>query len=56
MNIEKEVDQEAKTYLSLSDRKAIYDKIHRLASSLGPIAINCLKTMMQNAIEALSHR
>lgn len=54
MNIEKEFDDEAKTYLSWSDGKALYDKMHRLSSSLGSIAGNGFKMTMQNAIEAIS--
>lgn len=54
IDIEQDVAGETKTYMSWADGEALYDNLHRLASAIGPIALESLRVLLQNAAEAFS--
>lgn len=49
--VQRPAEAEIRTYLKWSDGKAMYDQPHRLASSVGPSALDGLNNLLSAAIE-----
>ncbi|PXF44256.1 DNA ligase [Gracilariopsis chorda] len=49
-----QIHEEVKPYLSWSNGRAMFDKMHRLATDIGPITLCSIKMMLKTSIQALA--